>query len=376
MKIYTLATAVAIGLIFVSCIKQEPLNSECDILSVSLDYDILNRQPSIDNDKVTIIVKDGVSLTSLAPEFTLTPGATISPASGTALDFTAPQIYTVTSEDGEWKKDYTVVIEPVNTINLNYTFDNAKQVKAMGGSFDVFYEVDNSGKETMQWASANAAYALTFQASKPDTYPTYKGENGVQGYCAVLVTRSTGNYGEKLGKPMAAGNLFMGKFDMTTAVMKPLQATRFGVPFTNVPSRLTGFYKFKPGETFSEPGAGGKLVPVPGKVDTPNIYAVLFETTENMEWLDGENVLSPDNQNIIATAELIDAHLSDEWVEFSLPFILRPGKAIDKEKLKAGRYSITVVMSSSKEGDYFRGAIGSTLQVDDIDIVCLTDEEE
>ena len=361
-----------------SCIRQEPLNAECDILDVTLAGDVLNRQPLIENNKITLIVKNDVSVMNLAPEFRLTPGASIEPASGTPRNFLLPQVYTVTSEDGEWSKEYMVTVEKNNTINLNYNFDNVKVVSALGGasSYDVFYEVGPMGNETMEWASANKAFALTFQGSTPNTFPTYQGDDGIDGHCAVLVTRSTGNYGQRLGKPIASGNLFLGTFDVSEAVTKPLEATHFGVPFNNIPSQFSGYYRYSPGETYCEPDADGKLVPVPGATDSFSLYSVLFETEPGHEWLDGTNVLAEDNPYIISTAMLPDPHASEEWVEFSVPFVYRPGKTVDMQKLKDGKYSIAIVMGSSKEGDRFCGAVGSTLMVDELSITCVADSNE
>lgn len=378
MNFTQLAIVVFAGASLTSCISDEPLNAECDILEVSLPDDVLNRQPVIDNNKVTLIVKNDVALNDLAPVFELTPGATIQPASGTPLDFQAPQIYTVTSEDGKWHKEYTVVVEKNNTINLNYTFENVRVVKTLGGtcSYDVFYEVGPDGQESMEWASANQAYALTFQATTPNTFPTYQGDDGVNGHCAVLVTRSTGNYGQKLGKPIASGNLFIGKFDISDAIAHPLEATHFGAPFSNVPSQFSGFYKYTPGDTYCEKDANGDLVPIPGKTDMFSLYAVFYESVPGQEWLDGTNVLAEDNPYIISTAEIPDRHASEDWVEFSVPFKLRPGKTIDPEKLKAGKYNIAIVMGSSQDGDRFCGAIGSTLKVDEVSLICISDSDE
>lgn len=55
---------------------------------------------------------------------------------------------------------------------------------------------------------------------------------------------------------------------------------------------------------------------------------------------------------------------------FHVPFVLREGKSIDPVKLAAGGYSLTIVMTSSIEGDYFSGAIGSRLLVDELEISC------
>lgn len=309
---------------------------------------------------------------NLAPEFKLTPGATINPESGTPRNFVIPQEYTVTSEDGQWSKTYTVEVRNNESINLYYGFENVRQVSAIGGlcSYDVFFEVGTSGQEDWAWASANPAYALTLQASTPNTFPTYQSEEGREGKCAVLVTRSTGDFGKRVGKPLAAGNLFMGKFDMTNAMERPLQATQMGTPFNKVPVSFSGCYKYTPGEVYCEASPSGELVPVEGKKDEFNIYAVFFESMEGREWLDGENVLSPDNDQILAVAEIPDKTAKEKWTEFSIPFIFRDGKTVDPDKLKEGRYSITVVFTSSTEGDYFNGAVGSTLMIDEISIVC------
>lgn len=373
--IYKVLIICLLALNAVGCIKDEPLNAECDIIAVTLPGNVLNREPLIDNNKVVLIVKNDVSLLSLAPEFELTPGATIDPASGTALNFVFPQTYTVTSQDGKWSKRYTVEVQRNNMIRLDYNFEHVKQESALLGTYDVFYETGASENDTtLVWASANRAFAMTMQASTPNTFPTYQGDGGVNGKCAVLVTRSTGRFGAGAGKPIAAGNLFIGNFKYEIATSKPLQATQFGTPFYNIPSTFSGYYKYTPGETYCEADANGKLVPVPGKSDMFNLYAVFFESVPGMEFLDGSNVLSADNPNIIATAEIPDRHASEEWVNFTVPFKFREGKTIDMDKLTAGRYSITVVMSSSQDGDYFCGAIGSTLSVDELLITCLTDK--
>ena len=92
-----------LGILMTSCIQDEALNAEADIETCTAPGDILNREPIIENDKITLIVKKGTDVTALAPKFTLTPGATITPESGSTLDFSQPQYYEVTSEDRKWK---------------------------------------------------------------------------------------------------------------------------------------------------------------------------------------------------------------------------------------------------------------------------------
>lgn len=82
--------------------KTKQLNAEADIETCSVPGDVLNREPIIGNDEITLPLKKGADITKLAPEFTLTPGATIEPASGTVRDFTdtkdKPLLYTVTQK--------------------------------------------------------------------------------------------------------------------------------------------------------------------------------------------------------------------------------------------------------------------------------------
>ena len=101
-----------------SCIKKEPLNSEADIEQCSLPEGTLKSDPLITNNTVQLMLLPGsAEITALAPEFTLTPGATIEPASGTTRDFTTPQTYTVTSEDRQWSKVYHKPIFRPSTIS-------------------------------------------------------------------------------------------------------------------------------------------------------------------------------------------------------------------------------------------------------------------
>lgn len=379
MRIFDKFFLLALPLAAVSCTSTEPLNSECDILSVSLPGDALSRTPDIENNRVTLIVKNNVSLARLAPEFTLTPGASIDPPSGTSLDFTRPQLYTTVSEDGQWHKEYTVTAQHLVSIQLKYSFEDVNLIKtSAGGVYDEFYSTftpeGSSQTVTTTWASGNSGFALTNGKNGPDTYPTYQYNEGKEGKCACLVTRSTGVWGAMVNKPLAAGSLFLGKFDSSLAVAHPMQATKFGVQFMNIPGSFSGWYHYTPGEVYMEfdESAKGKLKEVPGRKDRCNIYAVFYESTPDMEYLDGTNVLAADNPNILAVAQLDESlrGATSGWTYFDVPFVFREGKEVDSKKLDEGRYSLAIVMTSSEEGDFFSGAVGSRLLVDELFIKC------
>ncbi len=65
---------------------------------------------------VTLTMPHGTDVTALVPTITVSEGATINPASGTAQNFTAPIFYTVTAENGEaqeWIISLAVAPAPV-----------------------------------------------------------------------------------------------------------------------------------------------------------------------------------------------------------------------------------------------------------------------
>ena len=304
-------------------------------------------------------MKSDADITSLAPEFTLTPGATISPASGTAFDFTTPQIYTVTSEDRAWTKRYTVRCV-VSGVSTEYHFENVT-LEPNNGRYQIFYDYTERG-DSVTWASGNAGFALTGVAESPQDFPTMQDEAGYSGRCAKLVTRGTGSFGAMLGMPMAAGNLFVGSFDLGSALPDGRAAVRFGRVFEHVPTYVSGYYKYRSGDSYT---VGSEAVS--GKRDQCDIYAIFFETDDETEYLDGFNRFS--HPNLISVARIENQQETDEWTHFYIPFIARPGKVVDKEKLANGGYRLAIAFTSSINGDVYEGAEGSTLWVDEVEII-------
>ena len=84
------------------------------VLAQSTDCDITAFGPGaiIDQNANTIAwdLPYGTAVTALAPTYTLSFGATCVPASGATKDFTSPQTYTVTAQDGTTTKAYTVTV--------------------------------------------------------------------------------------------------------------------------------------------------------------------------------------------------------------------------------------------------------------------------
>jgi hypothetical protein len=117
---------------------------------------LASNPPSLQNavisaSSATLTVPFGTDVTSLAPTYTLWPGATCTTPSGTARNFTTPQTYTVTSSDALVTKNYTVSVvvapplpeftlsAPANwdgrsTINVQPVISNLAQLQANNGT--------------------------------------------------------------------------------------------------------------------------------------------------------------------------------------------------------------------------------------------------
>jgi len=93
-----------------------PPSTENDILSFGLAEQ--TGPPTINNVLHNVIseVAYGTDVTALIPTISVSPGATISPASGVAIDFSGPVIYTVKAEDGITVQNYIVAVM-VSTIS-------------------------------------------------------------------------------------------------------------------------------------------------------------------------------------------------------------------------------------------------------------------
>ena len=62
------------------------------------------------DNRIFVSLPYGTNITSLSPTIATSPGATVSPTSGTSKDFTSAQTYTVTASDVSITKTYTVEV--------------------------------------------------------------------------------------------------------------------------------------------------------------------------------------------------------------------------------------------------------------------------
>lgn len=413
----TIAALALTCLALTSCLKDEAPNGECDIVSARAGvsdpkatfFQLTDTLAPINADFLADVIQfqrvtPWADLTAAAPTFTVSDGATLFPPSGTVRDFSndTTQVYFCIAQDeqtlfrelstngqpiepqlieaskaGRHIRTYGVQYKHAETAPadvVEYDFENYFPEPKKGK----YYEwsdllPDGSQRTVCNWATANVAFATARGSAKPEEYPTIplqgQGLDGTD--CVQLTTCDTGTFGHMFGMPLAAGNMYLGTFNMSIALTNTMKATRMGENSTldRKPVRLMGHYKFHPGAQMQDP----KGNPCDG-TDKPAIYSLVFrnhdESGKPVVIFGDEVYTSP---YIVGRADVTEWQAdTDEWVPFSLEYQWR--EPLDPALLAAKGYSYTIVLSSSKEGASFSGAIGSTLLIDGLKLYFETDK--
>ena len=375
---YTYLLALLV-LLFTGCIKDEPQNMECDILEAWVEGDALSQHfiqatdmrlsdvPS-SQEQLTFIVRQRAALPPVAVHFRLSPGATVTPADGSLQDFSrGPVVYTVTSEDGQWHRSYTIDFREATLPSSHHDFEDFEL--SGNGKYYLWYDrADNGTKEDI-WASGNEGFMIAKPNAPATDYPTVPDADGYDGYCVRLTTRSTGSWGKTFKKPIAAGNFFLGSFDSRFALTNTLKTTNMGIVYTKEPVRVTGYYKYQPGEVFTDKD----FHEVSTRIDEPTIHAALYlnhDEQGNTVMLHGDDVRT--SPYIVRRAEVASMPPTSEWRRFEMTF--EGTTPIDAELLANRGYNLSLVFSSSKTGDTFEGAVGSTIYIDKVEITFKNEE--
>ncbi|MBQ9556082.1 MAG: PCMD domain-containing protein [Muribaculaceae bacterium] len=365
-----------------SCFGSEPDGCEADIETATLHVDNPGEfffqltdslQAVFSTDSIiTFAVRGDADVHELAPTFTLSPGATVTPASGSVHDFSqGPVTYTVTSQDGHWQRRYRVLVVPtLITVadTLFYNFEHY-ELDPVFNRYYIWYNTLPDGSLGNDWATANDGYRISMGSATAMDYPTTPLLNGYEGAGVCLTTRDTGPFGRMANKRLAAGNMYLGTFDMKIAMSDHLHATRFGIPFTSRPDSFTGYYTFEPGATVQDFYGN----PIAGRTDSASIYAVFYRNHDaagNEVVLYGDNVLSSDL--LVAVADLGYVAPTQQWTQWNVKFEYR--EEVDEQLLANRGYSMAIVFSSSTSGGSFTGAIGSRLCIDKVRLICSHNE--
>ena len=115
--------------LFVACSEEEKLSSEASITAFEIES--LNQVGTISGTTITMSVPYGTDISNLTPTITVSEGATLTPASGLARDFTSTVGYTVTAEDGKTTSSYSVtisILDPDTVVISNFEVSGAESV--------------------------------------------------------------------------------------------------------------------------------------------------------------------------------------------------------------------------------------------------------
>jgi hypothetical protein len=363
MKIKNLISLIAIAYTGVGCIREEPLCPYADIDEFALPARVALSEATINQENISVYVRNNVDLSAIVPAIKLSEGATIRPDAGTPQDFSRPVVYTVTAADGIHRRAYTV--QAISVPVYFYGFEHWEALNKYS-LYETPVEYDRMGIRTTPWDSSNKGISIYQQYAGASLYPIHKTTQCAGGqYAAEMLTRS--GPGSVLGIvniPVVAGSLFTGVLNPLNALKNPLLATAFGQPFNEKPLRLKGKYNYKPG-TADYIDSQGRAHPE--KRDSCAVYAVFFLSDQTLERLDGTNILT--HPNIAAIAMMPPQGRGetpgDGFVAFDVPFAYNEKHTVDFEK---NTYKLALVFSSSFMGDYYEGTPGSRLLIDDIEV--------
>lgn len=225
------------------------------------------------------------------------------------------------------------------------------------------YLIYKEGDE-MFWDSGNkGSSTLKKNVTIPDTSIKHSGNRSIQLASQFVSLMGVGKF--------AAGNVFAGKYIKTLGTNGVLG---WGRPFTGRPTKLKGWVKYSP-VAIDYLGDGAPTEYVKGNMDKGILYVALMD--DHTESYEGESYpviiktgTSPElftdekyQEHKIAYGEIVwsEATAGDGMIEFEVP--------LEYYRTDIRPTYIIVTAAASKGGDYFTGGTGSTLWLDDLELV-------
>lgn len=249
---------------------------------------------------------------------------------------------------------YRIVVDGVAGEEVECT--TAAVVALTNGSFDDWYQ---DGKLWNPWLATSVSFwdtgnkgATTLGDS--NTTPTDDTSNG-SGKAAKLESRFIGVAG--IGK-FAAGNIFAGSYVRTDGTNGVLS---FGRPFDTYPTALRFKYKYISTEINKSNDSDYNYLL--GRPDSCHVYVALSDKAEPYEIKTKKSerkLFSQNDKNVIAYGEFISAKTISGYEEYTIQ--------LDYRDYRKPKYLI-IVATASKYGDYFTGGEGSTLYLDELELI-------
>lgn len=349
-------TIVIIGILS-SCVKEDYFgySKYGNIKNIVVSNQASNAVINNENLSVVLEIPAGVNLSEISIEtLEVSSFAKADKKAGDLLDLSTSQTITVVAEDGSehiWTvKSFVASATPqLKNGDLNLWYKTASD----------YYEPGANATATI-WGTGNQGTQIL---NKLATIPEDMGNNNL---AAKMITLDNGKLAATFGTPISAGSLFTGVFNPDKIdPANPQAAIEFGTPFTGRPEKLRFKYTYVPGNVNKD--KQGIVLDYP---DACDIYALLeIRLGGKIERLATAWFRSSDTQSVLTSMEL---SLTYGELDNSYPDYMKP---LSNAYVSADSASfvlpthITFVASSSFDGANFSGAIGSTLVIDDIEMV-------
>lgn len=321
------------------------LNSEANLAGITLFEEPTNVQIAdeyfIDTQNRSIILQVASGLDQfplvIKPEYQLSTGAFTDIPNRFPISFSslgATNQILVTSEDG--------ITSTVWTLRLIYT-----------------PQIDNSGFERWEndtkpvagmnsWTSANNTFVTGTRRSNDATEGNYS------------VQMTTSKVDNIFAKEIASGSIFTGIFKFNIAqAATPKLMTWFGTPFTTRPNRLTVDLNYSRGAKV-EQSSDGKFTVLPNRVDSASVIVELLRYTGDPSKPIEYHSDPREDVEVIGRGEYLFTN-TNGWVTARVP--------VDYTNPSAQPTHISISAASSARGDFFIGANGSRLLLDNLKLI-------
>lgn len=196
MKFLVALLMVAATMMVISCKDEEITPGDAFMISFTVD----EISGSIDEADKTVMLElpAAADITAVTPVVTVSEGASVSPESGSAVDFTEPVVYTVTDKSGSISVAYTVSISQADLRKIAFVGVAAENTAASwdaldGSDFDL-----NDDQEAATWFAESMASSTTEVAYH--SIEDVAGGADLSGYHAVWIQFDGGWWGGEVAQ--------------------------------------------------------------------------------------------------------------------------------------------------------------------------------
>lgn len=332
-------------------------NDTAQILSMWFNDERIIMQPDIIQDSysinfyITDTLADSVQMV-LYPQFELTPGATIYPAAGDSVNFSNGRVFfTVWAEDSIHRTNYTVYPGKAQALRYNMDFWETRPKDETNS--DLAYltpqeQTWQTGNEALRYWKKQGIYGMQSPFSvEKETQLVKAGDAAVK-----ISTR----YVNGATPALQAGVFYTGD-EFKVDLDEPLKSIRFGTLFETKPLKIKGWYSYTPGTQYYQ-----NNLPTAEMTDTCRISAILYEINDENQTLDSLDIYN--DEKIIAIGMFESgATTTNEYMPFEIKI------SYIKSYFFTKQYKLALIATPSRDGASFSGADGSTLWLDEIEII-------